>query len=134
LLSAPSVSDGFTALWERNRLDLSVEAVVLQSRFASLFTDNEREQARARLQEYGYVPPDPPKTEAAMKSQLVQEREFEAGYHVGGSRAGQAKCSWHGRTCDDNVVASVQVRDQGDESWHAVCRRALDTLRAGRAD
>ncbi|MBB5775043.1 caspase family protein [Nonomuraea jabiensis] len=135
LLSAPSVSDGFTALWERNRLDLSVEAVVLQSRFASLFTDDEREQARARLEEYGYVPPDPPMTEAAtMRSQLVQERDFNASYHAGGQLAAQVRCSWHGRRCDEAVVASVLVRDRGGETWHAVCRRALDTLRAGQAD
>ncbi|MFC4111708.1 caspase family protein [Nonomuraea zeae] len=134
LLCASSVSDGFTALWERNRLDLSVEAVVLQSRFASLFTEDEREQARARLEEYGYVPPDPPRTEAAVKSQLVQERDFDAAYHVGGPRAAEAKCSWHGSTCDDEVVASVLVRDRGGETWHAVCQRALHKLRASRAD
>jgi hypothetical protein len=29
LLRAPSISDGFTALWERGRLDLTVEAQVL---------------------------------------------------------------------------------------------------------
>jgi hypothetical protein len=130
LLSATSVSDGFTALWERNRLDLSVEAVVLQSRFASLFTDDEHEQARARLEEYGYVPPDPPASAAAMKSQLVQERDFDPSHHQGGSRAVQGKCSWHGRTCDEDVVASVLVSDQGGEAWHAVCQRALDALRA----
>jgi TIR domain len=54
LLHASSVSEGFTALWERRRLDLTVEAVVLQERFASLFSDEEREIARTRLAEYGY--------------------------------------------------------------------------------
>ena len=38
LLSAPAVSDGFAALWERGRLDLTVEALVIQERFADLFS------------------------------------------------------------------------------------------------
>jgi hypothetical protein len=54
LLHASGVSEGFTALWERRRLDLTVEAVVLQERFAPLFSDEERRIARARLREYGY--------------------------------------------------------------------------------
>jgi hypothetical protein len=54
LLHASSVSEGFTALWERRRLDLTVEAVVLQERFAALFSDEERKIARNRLAEYGY--------------------------------------------------------------------------------
>jgi hypothetical protein len=54
LLHASGVSEGFTALWERRRLDLTVEAVVLQERFAPLFSDEERSIARARLREYGY--------------------------------------------------------------------------------
>jgi len=57
LLSAGSVSSGFSALWEKGRLDLSVEAVVLQDRFAGLFTEEELDIARDRLAEYGYHPP-----------------------------------------------------------------------------
>jgi hypothetical protein len=56
LLHAGSVSSGFSALWEKGRLDLSVEAVVLQDRFAHLFTDEELTVARDRLAEYGYHP------------------------------------------------------------------------------
>ncbi|MFF5218787.1 caspase domain-containing protein [Micromonospora sp. NPDC000442] len=56
LIRAGSVSSGFTALWEKGRLDLSVEAVVLQDRFAGLFTDEELDIARNRLAEYGYSP------------------------------------------------------------------------------
>lgn len=55
LLQAGAVSSGFTALWEKGRLDLSVEAVVLQDRFARLFTDEELDTARDRLTEYGYA-------------------------------------------------------------------------------
>ena len=49
----PQMSDGFTELWQRNRLDLTVEALVLQPRWASLFSGNEREMARGRLKECG---------------------------------------------------------------------------------
>lgn len=54
LLHSSQVSDGFTALWERHRLDLAVEAVVLRPEFDELFTDDEREIARQRLASYGY--------------------------------------------------------------------------------
>jgi hypothetical protein len=54
LLHAPAPSEGFTALWERHRLDLTVEAIVLQPEFAPLFTDEDRDIARIRLREYGY--------------------------------------------------------------------------------
>ena len=56
LLQATAVSDGFAALWERGRLDLSVEAVVLQPRFASLFSDAERLTAQRRLDQFGLSP------------------------------------------------------------------------------
>lgn len=54
LLSSVSVSDGFVTLWERKRIDLAVENVVLRPEFAALFTDDERETARQRLLEYGF--------------------------------------------------------------------------------
>ncbi|GAA3408448.1 GmrSD restriction endonuclease domain-containing protein [Streptosporangium vulgare] len=54
LLHAPAVSDGFAALWERGRLDLTVEALVVQSRFADLFTPAEVEIAHHRLGQFGY--------------------------------------------------------------------------------
>jgi hypothetical protein len=54
LLRASAVSDGFTTLWERGRLDLSVEAHVLRPEFAGLFTDGERRVARQRLKDYGF--------------------------------------------------------------------------------
>ncbi len=56
LLQTSSVSDGFTTLWERHRLDLTVEAVVLRQQFAPLFTEQELRTARSRLEEYGYRP------------------------------------------------------------------------------
>lgn len=54
LLNATAVSDGFAALWERGRLDLTVEALVLQPEFDTLFDEHERGTARARLDQFGY--------------------------------------------------------------------------------
>jgi len=55
LLLAPSVSDGFVSLWEKQRLDLTVEALVVERRFAHLFTDDELSIARRRLDDFGYA-------------------------------------------------------------------------------
>lgn len=49
LLHAANVSDGYTALWERQRLDLTVEAVILNSEWHELFSEAERTIARERL-------------------------------------------------------------------------------------
>lgn len=57
LITSTTPSQGFTALWERHRLDLTVEAHVLQSRFSDLFTVDELEAAASRLAAYGYTPP-----------------------------------------------------------------------------
>jgi hypothetical protein len=56
LVMTPHPSHGFTALWERRRLDLTVEAHVLEPHFTLLFTDIERDAARSRLAAYGYAP------------------------------------------------------------------------------
>jgi hypothetical protein len=42
LLRASKVSEGYVALWERKRLDLTVEAVILAPQWESLFSDEER--------------------------------------------------------------------------------------------
>jgi hypothetical protein len=47
-------SDGFTTLWERKRLDLTVEAHVIAPEFAPLFTEADHERAINRLREYGW--------------------------------------------------------------------------------
>ena len=54
LIHSSTVSDGFTALWLARRLDLTVERVILKSEYEPLFTEDERQIARARLNEYGY--------------------------------------------------------------------------------
>lgn len=56
LVHAQNVSEGYTALWERKRLDLTVEAVILKPEWRDLFSEVERDIARRRLAEYGYDP------------------------------------------------------------------------------
>ena len=57
LLRASAVSEGYTALWERQRLDLTVEAVILEEPWRALFNKSEQETAVRRLKQYGYSSP-----------------------------------------------------------------------------
>lgn len=52
LSGAPS--EGFTTLWEKGRLDLSMEAHILKAEFRELFTDAERRIAEDRLRQFGH--------------------------------------------------------------------------------
>ena len=45
---------GFEVLWEAGRLDLSVEALILDPKFHSLFSEAERKLCRERLSLHGY--------------------------------------------------------------------------------
>ncbi|MEQ3538901.1 DUF262 domain-containing protein [Pseudonocardia tropica] len=49
LLASSTPSDGFVRLWEAGRLDLTVEALAVDPRFAALFGDRERHIAQRRL-------------------------------------------------------------------------------------
>ena len=53
-LSGTRVSDGFWQLSDKKRLDLSLEALAVDKRFTSLFTDEEANTALTRLLEAGY--------------------------------------------------------------------------------
>ncbi len=56
LINARTPSDGYTALFERDRLDLTVEALVIgEARWHSLFEPEEIDRCRLRLKQYGYV-------------------------------------------------------------------------------
>lgn len=57
LLGARDVSEGFTTLWEKGRLDLSVEAIVLKPQWREHFSTEEVETARRRLSEVNYHAP-----------------------------------------------------------------------------
>lgn len=56
LWASAAISDGFAELWERGRLDLTVEAIVVDPKFSELFTPEEIDVARKRLQQFGYDP------------------------------------------------------------------------------
>lgn len=53
-----AATSGFETLWERRRLDLSVEALMLKPAWHSLFRPEELAMARKRLRDVGYVPDD----------------------------------------------------------------------------
>ena len=56
LIHASTVSEGYTALWERGRLDLAVEAVIHDTpRWHPLFTPDELANCTRRLTDYGYL-------------------------------------------------------------------------------
>lgn len=58
LLHSQHVSEGYTALWQRGRLDLTVEAVIYENgKWHRLFTQEELEVCKSRLQDYGYIRP-----------------------------------------------------------------------------
>ena len=54
LLSAGGYSEGLTRLWEKKRLDISMEATILQKPWCVLLTDDELSIARKKLEELGY--------------------------------------------------------------------------------
>lgn len=54
LLHKSGFQYGFTELWQCGCLRLTMEVLVLQPQFAILFTEEERQAARDRLQQCGY--------------------------------------------------------------------------------
>ncbi|WGE27665.1 hypothetical protein PHA77_09085 [Edwardsiella tarda] len=50
LLASKGYSEGLTRLWEMGRLDISMEALVIKSPWCSLFSEDELEIARKRLE------------------------------------------------------------------------------------
>ena len=55
LLAGDSFSEGLTKLWEKKRLDLSLEALVLRDPWRQLFTPEELSTAERRLRDIGYT-------------------------------------------------------------------------------
>ncbi len=54
LIHKDGISEGMIALWEKHRLDLSVEAHVIKPEFAPLFTEEEKNICLNRLNQLGY--------------------------------------------------------------------------------
>ena len=53
-LTGNRISDGFQILADKKRLDLSLEALAVDKRFTSLFSDEEANNALTRLLDAGY--------------------------------------------------------------------------------
>lgn len=53
-LSGNRISDGFRALADKGHLELSLEALAVDKRFTTLFTDEEANNALMRLLDAGY--------------------------------------------------------------------------------
>ncbi len=54
LLRASRPAEGLSILWQHQRLDLSVEALVCEKPWRSLFTESEIAEAKKRLKDLGY--------------------------------------------------------------------------------
>jgi len=46
LINSIKTPDGFTKLWELNRLDLSMENIILENEWYNLFSDEDRNKAK----------------------------------------------------------------------------------------
>ncbi len=56
LLATNKPSEGLTRLWEEKRLDISMEATILQKPWCNLFSETELLIAKKKLKELGYTP------------------------------------------------------------------------------
>lgn len=54
LIMSPNLSRGFISMWERKRLDLTIEALIIREPWRQLFTCAEVEIATKRLEQSGY--------------------------------------------------------------------------------
>ena len=54
LLDTDECSQGLTFLYEARRLDISMEALILEPQWSTLFTKEELDIAKNRLDELGY--------------------------------------------------------------------------------
>ncbi|MDR1218508.1 MAG: hypothetical protein LBK73_02745 [Treponema sp.] len=54
LIASKDIPSGFTTLWEKGRLDLSMEKIIQEPEWRNLFTDDDRKKAKKRLMDYGY--------------------------------------------------------------------------------
>jgi len=73
LLAARVTSDGYARLRDAGRLDLTVEALVLQPEFAPLFSETEQQHARERLDQYHAMPTTKELEPSAEIIELVDE-------------------------------------------------------------
>lgn len=56
LINAPTVSEGYTTLWEKGRLDLTMEALIHENpRYHELFSESELKIVEKRLRDFKYI-------------------------------------------------------------------------------
>jgi len=55
LLNSNKISDGFVKLFDKGRLDLSMENIVFSEDWGGLFTPEEKNIAKKRLIEYNFI-------------------------------------------------------------------------------
>ena len=55
LIHSDEVSSGFTTLWEKQRLDLSMENIIQEPEWIGLFTVDDRSLAKKRLEKYNFL-------------------------------------------------------------------------------
>ena len=55
LLASKGYSEGLTRLWEEKRLDISMEATVVEEPWCALFSTEELQVARNKLRDLGYL-------------------------------------------------------------------------------
>jgi hypothetical protein len=55
LIASGTIQSGFVEMWECERLDLTVEALVIGDEFQTLFTQPEIARARRRLEDCGFL-------------------------------------------------------------------------------
>ncbi len=55
LIMSAAGEEDCAILWEKGRLDLTIEATALQPRWQPLFNEEELEAAESRLRKYGFV-------------------------------------------------------------------------------
>jgi hypothetical protein len=65
LINSRKPSDGYANLHQLGRLDLTVEAMVVEDpKWHELFTDEELDKAERRLTDYEYIPKSPKRSNA----------------------------------------------------------------------
>jgi hypothetical protein len=56
LINSTKISEGYSSLWEKGRLDLTVEALIYDNpEYHELFSESEMKIVKKRLVDYGYL-------------------------------------------------------------------------------
>ncbi len=107
LIHQPKPPAGFTALWERKRLDLAVEAIVLRREWWHLFSDADRAAAYSRLQAVGFDAPEASWRPGMQTDSLV----FAATASELGSSAPPTRTEVHVSRINRDLEAATQLKN-----------------------